>query len=126
MKHFVIHNAAGEILRTGSCPDEAFELQARDGEFVLEAQADVENDAVDPETGAVIPGGRVIPPKPAPTYDQARRSMYPRVEEQLDMLWHAMDGYHTPRIEPFYSVIKAVKDANPKPEVGTVFDVGGG
>jgi len=124
MKHFVIYNAAGEILRTGTCPEEAFSFQAQAGEFAVEAQADVEKDAVDPQAQQVIPGGRVIPPKPAPTYDQARRSMYPKVEEQLDMLWHAMDGFHTPRIEPFYSVIKAVKDANPKPEVGTVFNVG--
>lgn len=122
--NFVIYNAAGEILRTGTCPEEALSLQAQAGEFVVEARADVEKDVVDPETGAVVPGGRVIPPKPAPTYDQARRVMYPRVEEQLDMLWHAMDADPPARIEPFYSVIKAVKDANPKPEVGTVFNVG--
>lgn len=114
--NFVIYNAAGVILRTGSCPAEALALQAQSGEFVVEAQADVERDAVQPDTGRVIPGGRVLPPKAALTYDQARRSMYPRVEAQLDMLWHAMDAFHTPRIEPFYSTIKAVKDAHPKPQ----------
>jgi hypothetical protein len=30
------------------------------------------------------------------------------------MLWHAMDDHHLPRVEPFYSRIKAVKDAYPK------------
>lgn len=124
--NFIIYNAAGEIVSTGSCPDNEVQAQCPPDCFIIQGDADVAKDAIDPETGVVIPGGRVIPPKPAPTYDQARRVMYPRVEEQLDMLWHAMDGYHTPRIEPFYSVIKAVKDANPKPEVGTVFDVGGG
>jgi len=124
MKHFVIHNAAGEILRTGSCPEEAFAFQAQAGEFVIEALADVEKDSVDPQTQQVIPGGRVVPPPPPLNYSQARRLAYPRVEEQLDMLWHAMDDDPAARIEPFYSVIKMVKDAHPK-DGGTVFDVGG-
>jgi hypothetical protein len=44
-----------------------------------------------------------------------RRSEYPDIAEQLDMLWHAMDDGTIPRIEPMYSQIKAVKDGNPKP-----------
>lgn len=124
--NFIIYNSAGEILSTGSCPDGEVQSQCPPDCFIVEGAADVAKDAIDPETGAVIPGGRVIPPKPAPTYDQARRAMYPRVEEQLDMLWHAMDDDPSTRVEPFYSTIKAVKDANPKPEVGTIFNVGEG
>jgi hypothetical protein len=48
-------------------------------------------------------------------YDEARRASYPSVEDQLDMLWHAMDRNELPRAEPFYSSIKAVKDKFKKP-----------
>lgn len=47
---------------------------------------------------------------------EARRKAYPSLGDQMDMLWHAMDDNVIPRVEPFYSQIKAVKDANPKPE----------
>lgn len=114
MKHFVIHNAAGEILRAGICQDETFELQAQGpDEFVIEAQADVETDSVDPATSQIVLGGRPPPPVDM-DYRKARLDAYPGVNEQLDMLWHAMDGFHMPRVEPFYSRLKAVKDAYPK------------
>lgn len=114
MKHFVIHNAAGEILRAGICQDETFALQAQGpDEFVIEAQADVEVDSVDTETGEIVLGGKPPPPVDM-DYRKARESLYPPMSEQLDMLWHAMDDHHLPRVEPFYSRIKAVKDAYPK------------
>jgi hypothetical protein len=47
------------------------------------------------------------------SYQKARADSYPAVQEQLDMLWHAMDTGETPKIEPFYSTIKAVKQAYP-------------
>lgn len=43
-------------------------------------------------------------------YRQLRRKAYPTVEEQLDALWHAMDEAKITKAEPFYSMIKAVKD----------------
>jgi hypothetical protein len=114
MKHFVVYNAAGEILRAGVCTDDVLEFQAAGpSEFVVEAQADVEADAVDPATGQVIAGGRPPPPVDM-DYRKARADVYPSVREQMDMLWHAMDGFHMPRVEPFYSRLKAVKDAYPK------------
>jgi len=30
------------------------------------------------------------------------------------MIWHSMDNGETPKIEPFYSTIKAIKDKYPK------------
>ena len=42
-----------------------------------------------------------------------RRAVYPSIEDQLDMLWHAMDDDAGKRLEPFYSTIKAVKDQFP-------------
>lgn len=114
MKHFLIHNAAGEILRAGICQDEVFDHQVSGpDEFIIEAQADPETDAVNPSTGAVVAGGRPPPPVDM-DYRKARLQAYPGVNEQLDMLWHAMDQFHMPRVEPFYSRIAAVKAAYPK------------
>lgn len=39
-----------------------------------------------------------------------RHENYPPIEEQMDMLWHAMDNGDLPKAEPFYSSIKAVKE----------------
>ena len=44
------------------------------------------------------------------------RREYPAIEEQLDYLWHGMNSDESKRVEPFYSLIKGVKDANPKPK----------
>ena len=123
--NYIIFDAQGAILRTLSCPPEAAELQVGPGEFIVEGVANIARDAVNPETGQVIPGARPQPQSPATTYSQARRAMYPRIEEQLDMLWHAMDSLQIPRAEPFYTEIKAVKDANPKPGEDFVFEVTG-
>lgn len=49
------------------------------------------------------------------TYATLRRDKYPAPGEQLDMLWHAMNAGTAPIIEPWYSDIKAIKDAYPKP-----------
>ena len=45
-----------------------------------------------------------------------RKSEYPDLAEQLDMLWHAMNDGLLPNDNKFYEAIKAVKDNNPKPE----------
>jgi hypothetical protein len=37
--NFIIYNNIGEILRTGSCPEEMFLIQAQDGETVIEGVA---------------------------------------------------------------------------------------
>lgn len=105
--HFVIYNAAGEILRTGNCPPGAVEFQAADGEFVVEAVACCVNDSISPETGEVIVGGRSEVESPAvPTMQAPPLS----VSHQLDLLWQAMDSGTFPKAEPFYSAVKAQKE----------------
>lgn len=52
--------------------------------------------------------------RPQQSYDARRAAAYPSTGEQLDMLWHAMEKGELPKIEPFYSQIKAVKAAHPK------------
>ena len=39
MKNYIVYNDAGKILRTGSCPESDFDIQAGEGEQVLEGQA---------------------------------------------------------------------------------------
>lgn len=113
MKHYTVYNAVGEILRAGQVPDEAFELQRGPDEFILEAQSDPESDRVDVERGVVLAGAR--PPDPIDMdYRRARLDAYPSVNEQLDMLWHAMDRGEIAQAEPFYMRIKAIKQAYPK------------
>ena len=53
------------------------------------------------------------------TYREKRANEYPTIGDQLDMLWHAVDtGDWTAakvKTTEFYTALKAVKDANPKP-----------
>lgn len=48
------------------------------------------------------------------THSIKRAESYPSIEEQLDALWHGMSNDETKRIEPFYSLIKTIKDNLPK------------
>jgi len=48
-------------------------------------------------------------------YRKLRQKEYPSLADQLDALWHAMDAGGLPKVEPFYSQIKAVKDKYKKP-----------
>jgi hypothetical protein len=43
-------------------------------------------------------------------YRKLRKASYPSVEDQLDALWHAMNDGKLKKAEPFYSMIKFVKD----------------
>ena len=113
MKHFTIYNESGEILRSGQVPDEVFHLQCMEGEFIIEAQSDPGEHVVDVATQQVV---AVVKPEPVVdmNYALGRVMAYPHVNEQMDMLWHAMDDGTLPKVEPFYSRILAVKLAYPK------------
>jgi len=52
-------------------------------------------------------------------YQRDRATSYPDLAEQFDLLWHAIDGGKfnvKSKDTDFYKKLKAVKDANPKPE----------
>lgn len=49
-----------------------------------------------------------------PLYMRDRAGAYPRLGDQLDMLWHAMDTGVLPKVVDFYDALKAVKDQYPK------------
>jgi hypothetical protein len=50
-------------------------------------------------------------------YKRDRENLYPKIGDQLDMLYHAIDADETLKTQfaDFYNAIKAVKDNNPKP-----------
>jgi len=47
-------------------------------------------------------------------YQQPRKLAYPSIEEQLDKLFHDIDNGTLNKNGEFYSVIKTIKDNNPK------------
>lgn len=68
------------------------------------------------EVTVTLVDGRCVKTVSAQTdYVSERRAAYPPIGGQLDDFWHAMDDNLIPRIEPFYSRVKAVKDKYPKP-----------
>jgi hypothetical protein len=48
----------------------------------------------------------------------ARKSEYPSMEDQLDLLWHAMDAGEIPVATKFYGLISGIKKKYPKPNSG--------
>ena len=53
---------------------------------------------------------------PTPAYVSQRKSAYPSIGDQLDMLWHSIDQNPSLKSEyfEFYEAIKAVKVKHPK------------
>ena len=47
-------------------------------------------------------------------YQHDRYKSYPRILDQLDMLWHAIDDGALDKTSDFYIKLKKVKDDNPK------------
>lgn len=112
---FIVHDADGNILRTGHCPADHLALQARDGETAIED----EHGGTDDRKHRIVDGKRVeftpAPPRPLPV--EARRARaYPPIGDQLDDLWHAMHDGILPMVPAFYDPIAAVKTAHPKPK----------
>jgi len=68
MKSFVIYNGDGEILRSGVCVDTDFDIQAREGEFILEASCK------DTKNHKVV-DGQVIYSKRVPTVEEMLRAI---------------------------------------------------
>jgi 4-hydroxyphenylpyruvate dioxygenase-like putative hemolysin len=48
-------------------------------------------------------------------YKVKRQEAYPNMGDQLDLLWHAIDGDKLDKTSDFYKELKKVKDDNPKP-----------
>ncbi len=50
----------------------------------------------------------------AKEYQRLREPEYPKLADQLDMLWHAIDENKLDTTSDFYQSLKAVKDKYPK------------
>lgn len=118
IKYYTIYNKlTGEIIRTGSGSQEMFDYDIQhlsaDEDYIEEA-ASAELDIINPVTKTVLKNQKPKPAQVVKDYAEVRYGLYPSVQEQLDMLWHAMDQGQMPKVEPFYSSIKAIKQAVPK------------
>ena len=49
-------------------------------------------------------------------YQRLRKTQYPSLTDQLDMLWHAIDSGQLDKESAFYKALKQVKDNYPKPQ----------
>ena len=47
-------------------------------------------------------------------YSRKRKTEYPEIGDQLDMLWHAIDDGTLDKTSDFYTSLKATKDKYPK------------
>ena len=75
---------------------EGFVIAFKDGKVVCEDQFHSEEDR-------------------AAMYRSFRRAAYPSVQEQLDMLWHAMnDGIMPGKDSEWFKTISDIKEMNPK------------
>lgn len=64
--------------------------------------------------GKIWDGSEWVKVVTRPEYISLRAQNYPKLGEQLDCFWHAMNVGTLPKIEPFYSDIKKIKDKYPK------------
>lgn len=97
---YTIFDAGGVAIRTVMCPDDELHRQLGGGETA--------------RAGDLLPAPELPPSPQLPAYVAGRLSAYPRVEQQLDWLWHAMHDGTMPKAEPFYSAILRVKEEFPK------------
>lgn len=137
MKSYVAYKANGEIVLEFTCFEEQRDANVPAGMGVLEVPYDVtaathwvsngQLVAYTPEQASL----KASPPGFGYIWDETTKSWiddipassrtianrvvaYPPIGDQLDMFWHAMNDGVIPKIEPFYSDIKAVKDKYPK------------
>ena len=92
----------GKVTETQNIPD-----WAEVPEGFQEGTANVGDTYVSGEIIAAVPP--IAPSVTIRDSIQNRKTMYPRVEIQLELLWVGMDAEPEKRIEPFYSTILNIK-----------------
>ncbi len=83
---FIVHDSAGNILRTGYCSQADLALQARSNETAIKD----EHEDTDDRKHRIINGERVEftpEPPPPPTVEALRAMAYPPIADQLDAIW---------------------------------------
>ena len=66
------------------------------------------------EDDAVVQGWLQEQEEARKTYAEKRKTEYPDIGDQLDMLWHAIDAGTLDKTSDFYTSLKATKDKYPK------------
>lgn len=88
---FIVHDADGNILRTGQCSPNQLAAQAHAGETVIE---DLMGDADDRYHR--VEGGECVaaPPKPEipRSFHYRRAKAYPSIGDQLDAIWKILNS----------------------------------
>ncbi len=105
---YLVHDAAGNILRTGNCPDDAVSLQALAGETAIQD----EHDDTDDRKHRIVAGKRVEfkHVERVFSYAELRARAYPSIGDQLDALWKG-----GAEAEAMRAKVQAVKIKYPKP-----------
>ncbi len=94
MKHFIVYNSEGNILRRGQCSNKDFSIQAQNGESILEGFANdriqkiVDGKVVD-KTPEEIEADKPPVPEPIPFEDQQARvtnKQWQNVTDRLNVL----------------------------------------
>lgn len=78
MKNYIVYDSAGEILRTGACPDEMVEMQAQDGEFVMEGRAD--------DSRNYVLKGEIVEFSPEMKAEKAAREQEMQAKRDIELL----------------------------------------
>lgn len=85
--NFIVYDANGNIVRTGSCPDDHIQLQAGPGEFAMAGQAR--------DNEHIIKNGKIVAkPKPAPQPEQPEQpeQVQPKIPSLQQQILAIMAG----------------------------------
>jgi hypothetical protein len=107
---YVVYDAAGRILRSGTCPKDQMALQAGAGEQVL--QGDGRDDTHQVVNGRLVP--RPPDPPPPPDIDRERLAAYPPLSDFADAYYWQQMGDPS-KMQAWRDRVTAVKKAYPKP-----------
>lgn len=117
MPKYAFHNDDGDILNILECDEDLLPYNVKPGDKYCQVDSDTKPwDKINLITGHVVKQDQPKPLEPprGPEWLENRKINYPRVEEQLDLLWHAMDQGLLPKNNAFYEHIKLVKQSYPK------------
>jgi hypothetical protein len=102
---------AEAILRIN--PELSFEIENNDYDTVKWFNVDPEkNPELIPSKEEVLEIAEQI--RKSTSHYLPRIKAYPKIDEQLDMLWHSMDSGEIPKATEWYNKIKEVKESIPK------------
>lgn len=113
MASFFLHDNTGNIVSSGSAPDDEVHLQPVPTGLTLKMGEAEPGDKMNLVSEEVIKQ-EVPVPQEIPEYVLNRFQAYPSIQEQLDMLYRGMKSGEIPSCGEFVTHIDAVKTTFPK------------